>query len=96
MPVKRLRIFAGPNGSGKSELYKFLIQLFIISLIIRKFFGVTGKSKFRENLIFIIINIINVTIFTFYMLSLSEIFLSESYLYIRFSSRIPARKRTRP
>ena len=66
----------------------FLIQLFIISLIIRKFWGVTGMSKFLENLIFIIINIINIAIFTFYILSLSEIFLSESYLHIRFSSRI--------
>ena len=49
----------------------FLIQLFIISLIIRKFWGVTGMSKFLENLIFIIINIINIAIFTFYILSLS-------------------------
>ena len=37
----------------------FLFQLFIISLIIRKFLKITKKSKFRENLVFIIINIFN-------------------------------------
>ena len=66
----------------------FLIQLFIISLIIRKFIKITKKSRYRQNLAFLIINIINITIFTFYMLSLLEIFLSGIYLYIRFSSRI--------
>ena len=66
----------------------FLSQLFIISLIIRKFLKIVGNNKFRGNLIFIIVNIINIIIFTLYILSLLEIFLSGIYLYIRFSSRI--------
>ena len=65
----------------------FLFQLFIISLIIRKFLKITKKSKFRENLVFIIINIFNIIIFTFYILSLLDIFLTKIYLYIRFTSR---------
>ena len=66
----------------------FLSQLFIISLIIRKFLKIVRNNKFRGNLIFIIVNIINIIIFTLYILSLLEIFLSGIYLYIRFSSRI--------
>ena len=66
----------------------FLSQLFIISLIIRKFLKIVRNNKFRGNLIFIIVNVINIIIFTLYILSLLEIFLSGIYLYIRFSSRI--------
>ena len=66
----------------------FLSQLFIISLIIRKFLKIVRNNKLRGNLIFIIVNIINIIIFTLYILSLLEIFLSGIYLYIRFSSRI--------
>ena len=65
----------------------FLIQLFIISLIIRKFLKITKKSKFRENLIFLIINAINIIIFTFYILSLLEVLFTNIYLYIRLTSR---------
>ena len=66
----------------------FLTQLFIISLIIRKFLKITKKSKFRENFICIIINLFNIIIFTLYTLSLSEVLFPEIYLHIRFSSRI--------
>lgn len=69
------------------ELF-FLIQPFIISLIIRKFIKIVKNNILRENLIFIVVNIINIIIFTLYILSLLEIFLSNIYLYIRFSSRI--------
>ena len=66
----------------------FLVQLFIISLIMRKFLLIVNNNKFLGNLLFIIANIINIFIFTFYILSLLEVFLSGIYLYIRFSSRI--------
>ena len=68
----------------------FLIQLFLTSLIIRKFIHLTKNtdSKFKENLIFIIMNIINIIIFSLFLLSLLKIFLEDIYLYTRFSSRI--------
>ena len=66
----------------------FLIQLFIISLIIRKFIKIINDNKFRENILFIIINVINLIIFTLYILSLFEQFLGDINLYFRFSSRI--------
>ena len=66
----------------------FLIQIFLISLIIRKFVKITKKKIFNENVIFIIVNIINLIIFTFYILSLLDVFLSDIYLCFRFISRI--------
>ena len=66
----------------------FLMQLFIISLIIRKFIKIINDNKFRQNILFIIINIINLIIFTLYILSLFEQFLGDINLYFRFSSRI--------
>lgn len=69
------------------ELF-FVTQLFVISLIIRKFLKIIKLEKIRENVIFIIINVINAIIFVFFILSLFNVFLSDIYLYIRFSSRI--------
>ena len=66
----------------------FLMQLFIISLIIRKFIKIINDNKFRQNILFIIINIINLVIFTLYILSLFEQFLGDINLYFRFSSRV--------
>ena len=66
----------------------FLMQLFIISLIIRKFIKIISDNKLRANILFIIINVINLIIFTLYILSLFEQFLGDVNLYIRFSSRI--------
>ena len=66
----------------------FLMQLFIISLIIRKFIKIINDNKLRANILFIIINVINLIIFTLYILSLFEQFLGDVNLYIRFSSRI--------
>ena len=69
------------------ELF-FVTQLFVISLIIRKFLKIIKNEKIKENVIFIIINVINILIFVFFILSLFELFLTDIYLYIRFSSRI--------
>ena len=68
----------------------FFLQICHISLIIRKFIKLTKheKSQIQENLIFTIIIIINVFIFSFYILSLLDIFLNNIYLYIQLSIRI--------
>ena len=68
----------------------FFLQICHISLIIRKFIQLTkqDKSQFQENVIFTIIIMINVFIFTFYLLSLLDIFLNNIYLYIQSSIRI--------
>ena len=69
------------------ELF-FVTQLLVISLIIRKFIKIIRNQKLKENVIFIIINVINLVIFVFFILSLFDLFLTDIYLYIRFSSRI--------
>ena len=69
------------------ELF-FVTQLLVISLIIRKFIKIIRNQKLKENVIFIIINVINLAIFVFFILSLFDLFLTDTYLYIRFSSRI--------
>ena len=62
----------------------FFVQIFHISLTIRKFLILTRNStnKITENIIFIIINIINIVIFTFYILSLLKIYLYDIYFII--------------
>ena len=71
------------------ELF-FFVQIFHISLTIRKFMKIIkeDKSNCKENLVYIILNIINIIIFTLYMLSLLDIFLNNIYLYIQSSIRI--------
>ena len=69
------------------ELF-FVTQLLVISLIIRKFIKIIRNQKLKEYFIFIIINVINLVIFVFFILSLFDLFLTDIYLYIRFSSRI--------
>ncbi len=68
----------------------FFVQIFHISLTIRKFLILTRNStnKITENIIFIIINIINIVIFTFYILSLLKIYLKDIYFIIQSSIRI--------
>ena len=62
----------------------FFVQIFHISLTIRKFLILTRNStnKISENIIFIIINIINIVLFTFYILSLLKIYLYDIYFII--------------
>lgn len=71
------------------ELF-FFVQIFHLSLTIRKFIILvkTSQSKYVENLIFIILNIMNIGIFTIYILSLMEIYLIEIYIYIQCSIRV--------
>jgi hypothetical protein len=69
------------------ELF-FVTQLFVISLIMRKFIIIIRHEKLKENVIFIIINVISLVIFIFFILSMFDLFLSKIYLYMRFSSRI--------
>ena len=68
------------------ELF-FVTQLLVISLIIRKFLQIIKFEKIRENVIFIIINVISSAIFVFFMLSLFNVFLTDIYIYIRLFSR---------
>ena len=68
------------------ELF-FVTQLLVISLIIRKFLQIIKYEKIRENVIFIIINVISSAIFVFFMLSLFNVFLTDIYIYIRLFSR---------
>ena len=69
----------------------FFIQLCHISLTIRQFIVLEKQDKsntFEENIFFIILNSINVIIFTLYILSLLEILLNNIYLYIQSFIRI--------
>ena len=68
----------------------FFVQICHISLTIRKFIILTKqeKSKVKENLLFVILNILNIIIFTFYILSLLNILLNNIYLYIQSTIRI--------
>ena len=68
------------------ELF-FVTQLLVISLIIRKFLQIIKIEKIRENVIFIIINVISSANFVFFMLSLFNVFLTDIYIYIRLFSR---------
>ena len=68
------------------ELF-FVTQLLVISLIIRKFLQIIKFEKIRENVIFIIINVISSAIFVFFMLSLFNVFLTDIYIYIRLFTR---------
>ena len=68
------------------ELF-FVTQLLVISLIIRKFLQIIKFEKIRENVIFIIINVISSAIFVFFMLSLFNVFLTDIYIYIRLCTR---------
>ena len=68
----------------------FFVQICHISITIRKFIMITKQdiSKIKENLSFIIINIINILVFTFFILSLLDIFLGAYYIYIQCSIRV--------
>ena len=68
----------------------FFLQICHISLIIRKFIKLIKQdsSQYKENLIFTIIILVNVFIFSLYLLSLLDIFLNNIYLYIQSSIRI--------
>lgn len=68
----------------------FFIQMIHISLTIRKFLIITGNNKdqFKENFIFIILNIFNIVIFIFYLLSLLDILFNGIYLYIQSTIRL--------
>jgi hypothetical protein len=68
----------------------FFVQICHISLTIRKFVILTKQEKnsIKENILFILLNIINIIIFTFYILSLLDIFLNNIYLYIQSTIRI--------
>ena len=68
----------------------FFLQICLISLIIRNFIKLTknDKSRLKENLLFTIIIVINVFIFTLYLLSLLDIILNEIYLFIQLSLRV--------
>ena len=67
----------------------FFLQICHISLI-RKFIKLIKQdsSQYKENLIFTIIILVNVFIFSLYLLSLLDIFLNNIYLYIQSSIRI--------
>jgi hypothetical protein len=66
----------------------FLVQIFIISLIIRKFIILAGEPKtfFDKNGIFIILNILNLVIFLIYPIYLS--ILNGHHLYVKLFYRI--------
>ena len=66
----------------------FLVQIFIISLIIRKFIILAGEPKtfFDKNGLFIILNILNLLIFLIYPIYLS--ILSGHHLYVKLFYRI--------
>lgn len=68
----------------------FFVQICHISLTIRKFIIIlkSEKTSLNENLIFIILNTINIIIFTLYILSLLDICLNNIYIYIQSSLRI--------
>ena len=71
------------------ELF-FFVQICHISLTIRKFIIITKTEKrnLNENVIFTILNAINLIIFIFYILSLLDILLNNVYIYIQSSIRI--------
>ena len=69
----------------------FFIQLCHISLTIRQFIVLVKNDKnktFEENIFFIILNIINIVIFSLFILSLLDILLNNIYLYIQSFIRI--------
>ena len=68
----------------------FFIQMIHISLTIRKFLIIkrNNKAQFKENFIFIILNIVNIVIFTFYLLSLLDILFNDYYLYTQIAIRL--------
>ena len=69
----------------------FFIQLCHISLTIRQFIVLIKNDKsntIEENIFFIILNFINIIIFTLYILSLLDILLNNIYLYIQSFIRI--------
>jgi hypothetical protein len=63
----------------------FFIQMIHISLTIRKFLIIkrNNKAQCKDNFKFIILNIVNIVIFTFYLLSLLDILFNDYYLYIQ-------------
>ena len=66
----------------------FVIQIIQIICTIRKILNMVGAKKIKENLIFSLLFVINIVIFTIYLLSLLEIFLNELYSYFQSLIRI--------